>query len=950
MSDQKLVSPLLDGFIMGDPISGHDGVRCHPAIRENTDNKYIVKVITVPASQKQLDALLLTGAFKNAAAATAYFKELADGTVSEAETLQQLAKLEGFVPYDGWQIVPMEGGDLGYQIYLVSPYKRSLEKFMRRNPMTHLGAVNLGLDLCAALAVCRKAGYLYVDLKPTNIFITEDKEYRIGDLGFVKLDSLKYASLPVRYSSAYSAPELRDPMVTLNTTADIYSVGMVLYQIYNNGQLPTQKELAEGLPTPMNADYEMAEIIQKACAVNPKDRWQDPVEMGQALVSYMQRNVINDTPILPPLMEKPVQEEPAAKPAAEEEENLLAGNPAAAPVQEAPMMEESFDDQTVPEAAAEEELGEAEMTDEVNSMLAQADDLLVADVPSAEEELDDMDDLDKDEDFDFDFDDDENKEDDEEEFDDEDEDEEDYIPEPQPEKPRRKKSKKGKGFLTVLILLLVVALLGGGAFYYYQNYYLMSISDMEVTGEHNQMTVIITSDVDDALLTAVCTDTYGNKLQAPVVNGQAQFTDLNPGTAYKVTLEVSGFHALTGATYATYETDNQTEILNFNAITGNEDGSVILNFTVNGPEQEWMVKYSTDGEAEKTVSFPGHTVTITGLTVGSTYTFQLVADPSSDLYVAGDSILAFTASKIVVAEKLTIVSCVDGVLTAQWKAPADSAVTEWTVRCYAEDGYDETVTTADTTIQFSGIDTTKAYTIEVMADGMTQGARAYVTANPLTVSDITVDAETEPGKLNVSWNFSGTAPEGGWLLMYGMDGSNDQDVVKCEEASGVIENLVPNCTYNLTIQAADGSTVFGCLADHQVPAAESFEEQGLKADLIEANFLPTPAEAEWKPGEIDDGMFTTQFSSDDEITLLLYGTEKFYTRKADIEILYVIRDAAGKVIGELVETESKDWSSMWTTDHYCALEIPVLPGAAGEYSLELYFNGALAVDKNFSIT
>ena len=473
---------------------------------------------------------------------------------------------------------------------------------------------------------------------------------------------------------------------------------------------------------------------------------------------------------------------------------------------------------------------------------------------------------------------------------------------------------------------------------------------MEVVGEQNQMTVIITSDVDDELLTAVCTDTYGNKLQAPVVDGKAEFTNLNPGTAYKVTLEVSGFHSLTGATYATYETANQTEILNFNAITGNEDGSVILNFTVNGPEQEWMVKYSTDGEAEKTVSFPGHTVTITGLTVGSTYTFQLVPDPSSELYVAGDSILAFTASKIVVAEKLTIVSCVDGVLTAQWKAPAGSEVAQWTVRCYAEDGYDETVTTGETSIQFSGIDTTKAYTIEVMADGMTQGARAYVTANPLTVSDITVDAETEPGVLNVSWNFSGTAPEGGWLLMYGMDGSDDQDVVKCEEASGVIELLVPDCTYNLTIQAADGSTVFGCLMDYQIPAAESFEEQGLTAELIEANFLPTPVEAEWSPKDIDEGMFTTRFSADDEVTLLLYGTEKFYTKKADIDILYIIRDAEGNVIGELVKTETKDWATMWTTDRYCALDLPVMPGEAGEYTLELYFNGALAVTKDFSIT
>ena len=77
MSEQKLVSPLLDGFQVGDPISSHDGVRCCPAIKENSDNKYIVKILSIPASQSQLDALLLAGAFQDAAGALDYFKDLA---------------------------------------------------------------------------------------------------------------------------------------------------------------------------------------------------------------------------------------------------------------------------------------------------------------------------------------------------------------------------------------------------------------------------------------------------------------------------------------------------------------------------------------------------------------------------------------------------------------------------------------------------------------------------------------------------------------------------------------------------------------------------------------------------------------------------------------------------------------------------------------------------------
>ena len=63
LSKPRLIYPLLDGFLLGDAVSEHDGVRCFPAIRQKTGEKYIVKVISVPSSRVQLDALLLTGAF-----------------------------------------------------------------------------------------------------------------------------------------------------------------------------------------------------------------------------------------------------------------------------------------------------------------------------------------------------------------------------------------------------------------------------------------------------------------------------------------------------------------------------------------------------------------------------------------------------------------------------------------------------------------------------------------------------------------------------------------------------------------------------------------------------------------------------------------------------------------------------------------------------------------------
>ena len=100
MFEPKLISPLLDGFVMGSALSEHDGVRCYPAMREDSDEKYIVKTISIPASQRQLDALLLTGAYPDAQAARTYFESLVNDVENEAQVLRHLAKVDGFLAYE----------------------------------------------------------------------------------------------------------------------------------------------------------------------------------------------------------------------------------------------------------------------------------------------------------------------------------------------------------------------------------------------------------------------------------------------------------------------------------------------------------------------------------------------------------------------------------------------------------------------------------------------------------------------------------------------------------------------------------------------------------------------------------------------------------------------------------------------------------------------------------
>lgn len=398
MDELKIISPMLDNFAVGSAISDHNGVRCYPAMDETNGEKYIVKVISIPASRTQLDAFLLSGAYADEESAMVYFTEQAEELVKETQVLGKLAQLEGYFAYEKVQLVPAEEG-APVQVYLLGKYKRTLERSMQKKPMTYLGAVNLGLDLCAALTVCRRCGFLYSDLRPGNIYVTENNNYLIGDLGFLRLDSLKFASLPDRYHSAYTAPEIADAFSSLNTTIDVYAVGMILYQIYNNGELPViDLESSEPITAPANADYEMSEIILKACATDPADRWEDPAAMGQALVSYMQRNGANDIPIVPPVLpvvEAPVSEDDVAdvsdEAAFEPEETEviteateeIAEEPADDPSDELSdisLLLQPSEDETAPEYV-ETSVEYGEVSDEANEILEQIDELANHPVP-----------------------------------------------------------------------------------------------------------------------------------------------------------------------------------------------------------------------------------------------------------------------------------------------------------------------------------------------------------------------------------------------------------------------------------------------------------------------------------------------------------------------------------------------------------------------------------------
>ena len=1000
MSEPTLISPLLDGFTMGQPISEHDGVSCCPAIKEDTDKKYIVKIITIPATQTQMDALLLAGAYKDPADAMEYYRMVGEDVQKEAELLKQLSDQEGFLSYESWQMTPITRKRLGYQVYLVGSYKRSLEKHLRRSPVTQLEAMNLGMDLCSALTACRQAGSLYVALKPANIFVSDKKQYRIGDLGFISLDALSYTALPKKYQSPYTPPELFDPMAPLNLTADTYAVGMILYQLYNDGQLPfREKAPEEALPSPVNADYELAEIIMKAISPDPGERWNDPAELGKALASYMQRNAVNDVPItkVVPLeaveaaIPKAAAAEPADKTIDAAAESLDGDISIASPLEEAesiPAAEEAKQEEQQPAAEASQEPAseilpepvsetppeepgepsadleemppEPEETpavseqsggsyDDFTGILAKAENLiqhetpvgvLVPEIPETPDP------------FAFAME-------DSEEIDDSDipldpvmEDEEASAPKKKKKSQKKyadpKYKRRTKRLVATLTFLLALCLAGLAGFWYYQNIYLQAINRILISGTRDQLTVVVDTDAKEDLLSVSCSDNHGNSQSQPLSNGTAVFTGLQPSTLYNIQLDIDGFHKLVGKTSDIFTTDATTNILSFTSVAGAEDGSVVLEFSVEGEEPEkWSLHYSAENEEPREETFEGHSVSISGLTVGKLYTFTL--DAGSNLTLGGEKSLQFVATRLIVADNLTLSSASDNEITVHWNTPGDVLVDSWTVRCYSGSGYDEKKTVTDTEAVFIGVDPAESYTVEVVAAGMTQPARTSITANPIRVSQLSVD-DSQPRNLTVSWEYTGNKPEGGWLLIYTVDGAG-RSVVKCDQPQAEIAPKIPGAKYAMTIQAADGTSVLGGVYSYVCPDAAVFNQFEFSAENAEAKLLRTPNQSKWYCENVEESAYTDTFVSGESISVAVRNSKSFYLPGTEVEILYVIRDAYGNVLPDYVAAQKVYWKNIWAGgDARCGeLTIPNDPKGAGSYELSVFIEGMELAKLPFTI-
>jgi len=161
-------------------------------------------------------------------------------------------------------------------------------------------AVQIVLQVASALAAARRFGLVHRDIKPENIMLTPEGVAKLVDLGVAKVsdgyDSIRTTTRSVFGTPAYISPEQALDSSKVDTRADIYSLGIVLFEMLCGRRPydgPTPNEVIQKLldPTPVpdvrsingNISPKLSAVIQMMCAKRVEKRLDSPEKLIETL-------------------------------------------------------------------------------------------------------------------------------------------------------------------------------------------------------------------------------------------------------------------------------------------------------------------------------------------------------------------------------------------------------------------------------------------------------------------------------------------------------------------------------------------------------------------------------------------------------------------------------------------------------------------------------------------
>ncbi len=202
-------------------------------------------------------------------------------------------------------------GEAGGFFYLLMEFVDgvNLRRALSAGHFTPEQALAMVPPICEALQFAHERGIVHRDIKPENLLLAKDGHVKIADFGIAKIlgDDAQAAQVAEERAAGtpgYMAPEQKQSPARADSRADIYSLGVVFYEMLT-GELPAKK--IEPPSRKVQVDVRIDEIVLRALEKEPALRYQTAAELRTEVENAA-------APASPPLPTPAAENESAAHP------------------------------------------------------------------------------------------------------------------------------------------------------------------------------------------------------------------------------------------------------------------------------------------------------------------------------------------------------------------------------------------------------------------------------------------------------------------------------------------------------------------------------------------------------------------------------------------------------------------------------------------------------------
>lgn len=269
-----------------------------------------LKWLRIPVDQNEQYDYLQRGYTKEDLASE--YVRVASDLYNEIEHIRSLGSHSNIVEYEDVVPIPDEDG-LTWHIFIKMELLKPLQEHFQEQRRVG-DVIKLGLGICDALIFYEKERIAHRDIKPSNLFVDKKGTYKLGDFGL----DIQGEGKNQRAASIYMAPELYYGIVQSGNSLDLYSLGLVMYELLNKMQLPDavnnmepvnlgeSKEAlfykhvsGDAILPPLQGGLALAKVILKACNFDKEKRYQSAEEMQSALLQVKRRTKLRQALEMP---------------------------------------------------------------------------------------------------------------------------------------------------------------------------------------------------------------------------------------------------------------------------------------------------------------------------------------------------------------------------------------------------------------------------------------------------------------------------------------------------------------------------------------------------------------------------------------------------------------------------------------------------------------------------